>query len=45
MIRQQSSNSSDLVFPSAKAKDAPREHTTLPAVALFSPQFLSMLSP
>ena len=25
-------------------KDAPREHTTLPAVALFSSPFLSMLS-
>jgi hypothetical protein len=37
--------STDLAFPSAKAKEAPREHTTLPAVALFSSQFLSMLSP
>jgi hypothetical protein len=35
---------SDLPFPSAKAKEAPREHTTLPAVALISSPFLSMLS-
>ena len=45
MSSQQSFRSSDLAFPSAKAKEALREHTTLPAVALFSPQFLSMLSP
>jgi len=45
MISQQSFRSSDLAFPSAKAKEAPCEHTTLPAMTLFSPQFLSMLSP
>jgi hypothetical protein len=44
MISQQSFSSSDLAFPRAKAKEAPLEHTTLPAVALFSPQLLSMLS-
>jgi len=44
MISQQSFGSSDLPFPSAKAKEASREHTTLPAVALFSSQFVSMLS-
>jgi hypothetical protein len=44
MISQQRFRSSDLAFPNAKAKDAPREHTTVPAVALFSPQVLSMLS-
>jgi hypothetical protein len=44
MISQQCFGSSDLPFPSAKAKNAPLEHTTLPAMALFSSQFLSMLS-
>jgi hypothetical protein len=44
MISQQSFGSSGLPFLSAKAKKAPLEHTTLPAVALFSSQFLSMLS-
>jgi hypothetical protein len=41
---QQSFGSSGLPFPSAKAKQAPLEHTTLPAVALFCSPFLSMLS-
>jgi hypothetical protein len=44
MISQQSFGSSDLPFPSAKAKEPPLEHTILLAVALFSPQLLSMLS-
>ena len=35
---------SDLPFPSAKANEAPREHITLPAVALISSPFLSMRS-
>ena len=33
MISQQRSDSSDLPFPSGKAKDAPFEHTTLLVVA------------
>jgi hypothetical protein len=41
MISQQSFGSSDLPFPSGKAKQAPREHTTLPTVALFSSQVQS----
>jgi hypothetical protein len=45
MINQQRFGSSNLAFPTAKAKEALREHITLPAVALISPQFLSMLSP
>ena len=38
MICQQSSNSSDLPFPSAKAKDTPREHITVPIGTRFHPQ-------
>jgi hypothetical protein len=37
MISQQSFRSSDLALPSAKAKEALREHTTLPTLALFFP--------
>jgi hypothetical protein len=44
MISQQSFGGSDLPFPKTQAKDVPLEHTTLPAEALFSTQFLSRLS-
>ncbi len=38
-ISQQSFGLSDLPFPSAKTKEALREHATLPAVARFVSQF------
>jgi hypothetical protein len=44
MISQQRFGLSDLPFPSAKAKEALREHTTLLAVALISSSFLFILS-
>ncbi|MFL5801670.1 MAG: hypothetical protein ACJ8CR_07995 [Roseiflexaceae bacterium] len=44
MISQQTIDSSDLPFPSANAKEAPLEHTTRLAAALFSAPLLSMLS-
>jgi hypothetical protein len=42
MISQQNFGSSDLPFPSTKAK-AHHLNTTLPAVALFSSSLLSLL--
>jgi hypothetical protein len=44
MIQSAKLGLSDLPFPSANTKEAPREHTILPAVALISSPFLSVWS-